>query len=379
MPSQHARYGGSTAARTIHCPGWRQLADTQPPSSSSSFADRGTLLHNAMEAILSEDDDFDPKSVIGMEYEGITLDESLYQEKVIPALEAVYKIFDTYGIEEWACEERVALSKEAWGTGDLLGAGDAWALVLDFKFGDGHIVSPVENHQFLFYGSAAYHTPATADLFEGIEDVVFVVVQPTSHRSEDYEVWETKVDRLRLYKDQFLLAVEEAESDDPITCAGNWCNYCPAQAVCPEKTGAAQRAKLMDPADLETLREALALADELEEWIASVRKTAHEQLEKGARVKGWKLVLKRATRQWKDPEDALKKLARKLGGKKSIVKESLLTPKQIEDLAKAEGVKLELDDLVLKKSSGTTLAKASDKRQAVIGGEAAQAALASIN
>lgn len=380
MPEAHARYGGSTAARTMNCPGWRQLADTLPPTGSSSYADRGTLLHNAMEVILSEDDDFDPKTVIGMEYAGITLDEELYAEKIVPALEATYEIFDTYGIEEWACEERVTLSSEAWGTGDLLGAGEAWALVLDFKFGDGVVVSPVENHQFLFYGSAAFHTPATADLFEGIESAVFAVVQPTSHRGDDYQVWETKVGRLRGYKDQFLLAVEEAESLDPITCSGDWCKFCPATAICPEKTGAAQRAKLLDPADLETLRESLALAAELEVWCAAVRNTAHDQLEKGADIKGWKLVLKRATRKWKDEAAALKKLARKLGGKKNVVTEKFITPAQAEKVAKAAGVDIdkELDALVVSQSSGTTLAPASDKRAAVIGGAAAQSALASI-
>lgn len=381
MPNAHARFGGSTAARTMNCPGWRQLADTLPPSGSSHFADRGTLLHNAMEVILNEEDGFDPTSVIGMEYEGITLDQALYNEKIVPALDAVYEIFDKYQIEEWACEERVTLSDIAWGTGDLLGAGDVWALVLDFKFGDGHIVSPKENHQFLFYGSAAYHTEATADLFDGVEDVVFAVVQPTSHRDQDYEVWETKTERLRLYKEQFLLAVDEAESTNPAICSGEWCDFCPAKPICPEKTGAAQRAKLMDVEQLDDLREALGLADELESWIAAVRAKAHEQIEQGGAIKGWKLVMKRATRKWKDPEAAAKRLTRKLGGKKNVMEEKFLSPAQIEKVAKAQKVNIEKDmkDLVIKQSSGTTLAKASDERPAVIGGAAAQAALASIN
>jgi hypothetical protein len=361
----------------MNCPGWRQLADTLPPGKSSSFADRGNLLHNAMEAILQ--DDVKPESVIGMEYEGIVLTEELYHEKIVPALAAVEEIFKTYGIDEWVCEERVGLADDAWGTGDVLGTGDTWAIVLDFKFGDGVIVTPKENHQFLFYGSAAYYTKETSDLFDEVDDVVFAVVQPSSHTASDYEVWETTVSRLRDYRKPFLMAVEEAKSENPQTCAGDHCKFCPAASICPQKTGAAQRALLMKPAELGDLREALKLAKELEDWIAAVRATAHEQLEKGADIKGWKLVMKRATRSWNDPVKAAQYLARKLGGKKNVVKEVPLTPAQAEKLAKAQKVTLSLSPMVSSKSSGTTLAPASDKRPAVIGGAAAQAALATIN
>lgn len=373
---QHAPFGGSTAARTWHCPGWRALADTLPPSGSSSFADRGTLLHMAMERILS--DDIEPESVIGMFYEGIKLTEDLYHQKIMPALNAVNEVMDLYGIEEWVCEERVTLSEEAWGTCDLLGRGEVWALVLDFKFGDGVIVSPVENHQFLFYGAGAYHTADTADIFDDIDKVVFAVVQPSNHAEDDYQVWETTTERLRDYRKPFLEKVEIAKSAEAPTCAGDHCKFCPAAPICPEKSGAAQRALLMEPVDLETLQEALNLAEELEDWIAAVRQKAHEQMEHGVSIRGWKLVMKRATRVWKDAGAAQKYLTRKLGGKKNVVKETLVSPAQAETLAKKQKVDLSLEPLVEKKSSGTTLARADDKRPAVLGVGAAQSALATI-
>ena len=379
MPEQHSPYGGSTAGRTLNCPGWRQLVDTLPVSDSSSmYADRGTLLHNAMEAIYDGDLEA-PEEVIGTTYKDQVLTEELFNEKIVPAIAAVEEIFAAYGIEEFACEERVGFSDDSWGTGDLIGAGSAWSLILDYKFGDGVMVSPVENAQFLFYGSAAYHTVATADLFDDVEKVVFAVVQPSSHAENDYEVWETTTKRLKDFRKPWLAAVDAAKQVDADTCAGDWCKFCPAAAICPQKTGSAQRALLMDPKDLKTLGTSLKLVAEMEAWCNDVKETAHAQMENGATLKGWKLVMKRATRSWLDADKMASILARKLGGMKNVVVTKPISPAQAEKLAKAQKVSLDLQKYVVSKSSGTTLAKSSDKRPEVLSGNAAQAALASLN
>ncbi len=52
--------------------------------------------------------------------------------------------------------------------------------------------------------------------------------------------------------------------------------------------------------DPEQLAKALTLADRLESFIADARKLAQERLEKNMPVPGYKLVAKRATRQWVD-------------------------------------------------------------------------------
>ena len=57
MPSEHAKHGlgGSSAARTIACPGWRQLADELPEeyrNRTSVYAEEGTRLHEEMEKII---------------------------------------------------------------------------------------------------------------------------------------------------------------------------------------------------------------------------------------------------------------------------------------------------------------------------------------
>ena len=51
----HYKYGGSTAGRTLVCQGWRAYADTLPKGpSSTSVADRGTMLHNCCELLIRD-------------------------------------------------------------------------------------------------------------------------------------------------------------------------------------------------------------------------------------------------------------------------------------------------------------------------------------
>jgi hypothetical protein len=54
--AQHSKIvGGSTAKRVIACPGSVALVDRMPPQPSSSYADEGTLLHDAIAEILEGD------------------------------------------------------------------------------------------------------------------------------------------------------------------------------------------------------------------------------------------------------------------------------------------------------------------------------------
>ena len=57
--------GGSTASRVINCPGSVALVQKMPPKPSSEFADRGTLLHDAISLILEEKHTI--ASVVGMQ------------------------------------------------------------------------------------------------------------------------------------------------------------------------------------------------------------------------------------------------------------------------------------------------------------------------
>jgi hypothetical protein len=160
--------------------------------------------------------------------------------------------------------------------------------------------------------------------------------------------------------------------------AGSWCKWCPASSVCPQKTGAAQRALQFDPKDLETLAESMALVSNLQQWIKAVESATLSQLEVGAEVNGWKLVAKRATKKWIDENVVMKKLRRKMKGKVNMVAEKLLSPAQMLKAAKAMDVEIDIEALTHKVSSGNTLAAFDDKRPAAVNPASLAAGLASI-
>ena len=118
--------GGSTAKRVMNCVGSVALVDKMPPKPSSDFADRGTLLHNAMPLIL---EGAPPESVIGMTYEKQVLTQELYEEKILPALAALDKI-DPDKQMEMAVESEVNfadLLPGVFGSADVLGRMVGWA------------------------------------------------------------------------------------------------------------------------------------------------------------------------------------------------------------------------------------------------------------
>ena len=128
--------------------------------------------------------------------------------------------------------------------------------------------------------------------------------------------------------------------------------------------GAVDRALKSQLIELDTVQmsELLQSADLLELWLKDIRALAHQVLEKGGKVPGYKLVAKRSTRQWVDEAKALAEL----GGTVSMYKPmELASPAQVEKLLKKEGKELP-KELVVSISSGNTMASEEDPRPAVV-------------
>lgn len=386
--------GGSTASRLINCPGSRREAAKNPrPDTSSPAAELGTALHEVMEALFNDDTEkLTPLSFVGYRAQnGIDITEEHVLTKVAPAFDAVMEIFNTYDVVEYMTEAHVHFedNPEVFGSADLLcmTAGGT-LLVLDYKFGDGVMVSPADNAQFLFYATAALETPALASFVEGATKLAVGVIQPSDRREDVYEMHThhtpsalakrtaiaankppaANVKALMTFKHDLFTAIAESEKPDAPTAIGPWCKFCPAEATCPSKTGAARAAVTLDPNALDTLADNLDTADQLESWIASVRKLAHTQLENGVHVRGRKLVAKRATRKWSDEQaldDHLRKTVYTEGTLHPVDVHSttLLSPAQMEKVFKKLKVDFKLlDPYIVSKSSGLTMAASDDPR-----------------
>jgi hypothetical protein len=343
--------GGSTAKRVIACPASINLVAKMPPKPSSKYADEGTLLHDAISQIL--DCKATPASVIGMVYEGITLTQELYDDKIAVALAALDEI-DPDKRMEFAVESRVGFGDTmpgVFGSADLLGRIGDRAIVLDWKFGDGVMVDAVENAQGMFYAAAAMRTPETQWVFEGVTEIEIIIVQPPMVRR-----WVTTPKRIVEFEFDLVAAVNGPRTKMQ---TGDHCRWCAAKPTCPMVTGAvdrALRASLLR-IDADQVSDYLAQAELLESWIDSVRVLAYDMLENNVKVPGFKLVAKRGTRQWVNDEAPVKLLGDK------AFESKLISVAQAEKLV---GKKNFPSDLAVSVSTGSTLVPENDPRPAVL-------------
>ncbi len=303
------------------------------------------------------------RHVLDMEYNGIKLTGDLLDEKVRPAMDAINEI-DPEARLEYAVEQTVSfgdLLPGVFGSCDLIGRIGDRAIVLDWKFGDGVAVEAEDNPQLLFYTAAAIRTPALEWVFKDAKEIECIIVQPPKIKR-----WVTSFDRVRQFERELVYAVKQSAKSDAPLKIGEHCRWCAAKPICPLMTGAVDRAmqtqiKELDAAQLGQMLERAAV---LEDWIGDLRALAMQVLESGNPVPGYKLVAKRATRQWRDEESAKAALCALLPITE-VTETSLISPAQAEK--KLKKLKLGLpDDQVVSVSSGNTMAPESDPRPAVL-------------
>lgn len=353
--------GGSTAKRVINCPGSVKLCDLMPPKPASKYANEGTLCHNAMDMILNG---HAPESLLGMKYEDIELTQDLLDRKIYPALQLLDEI-DPNKEMEYATETRVGFGDflpDVFGSTDLLGRIGDRAFVLDWKFGDGVPVEAGENPQLMFYAAAAMRTPEVKWVFEGVKHIEMIIVQPPSVKR-----WLTDKKRIQAFELELATAVKVAQMPDAPLKTGDHCRWCAAKPTCPKMTGAVDRAlhSQLDILNVEQISQYLAKADLLEQWIADTRALAHQLLEAGKSVPGYKLVAKRATRQWVDENSALVAMMNMGVDETELTETSVISPAKAEKVLKKHKLALP-DGEVVAISTGSTLVPESDPRPAVL-------------
>ena len=351
--------GGSSAKRVMACPGSVALVQKMPPKPSNSHADQGTLLHNAISAIL-EDQSVD---VIGTQYKDQVLTQDLYDEKIMVGLSLLDEV-DPDKTMEYEVETRVGfgdLLPGVFGSTDLMGRIGSKAIILDWKFGTGVAVSAEENEQLMFYAAASMRTPEAQWVFDGATEIELIIIQPP-----EIKRWTTTRARIEQFERDLVKAVTAAGLADAPLKNGDHCRWCNAKPVCPVMTGAVDRAVAikMDAIDVDKIGAYLHNADLLEDWIKDLRALAEEMMKKGKPVKGWKMVPKRATRSWVKEEDAKAALLQHLK-ESEVIETKLVSPAAAEKLLKAQKLKLP-DGLTVAISSGNTIAPESDPRPAVV-------------
>ena len=386
MPEIHFTYGGSTAKRTMNCSQWANLSSGMPRGKVSMAASKGTVGHHGFEKMVDDETyEFDQElgSVVTVDNNKVTIDQSLI-DLVYEAVDLQEDFFEEHDIEVVYTETLFKHSELIGGSADTT----AWSkeknifCVGDLKTGSGHLVGAEDNEQLLFYGWLAVSHFAKDFTFDGNTRILLYILQPVDRKENPLEVWEVNLGDIITFGKAFELAVRVAESGMADPVCGDWCQYCPAAAVCPAKVALVNEgSRLMtDTGNVEALARGMAIVGQVEEWCRDVRKLAHEQLEAGGEVAGWKLVNKRATRVWNDPEEIHDTFHRAKSLKiEDYMDMKLKSPPAMEKVCKAKGIDFKkYAEHVSSVSSGTTLAPEDDKREAALPLEGLASAVAQL-
>lgn len=393
----HAERGASSAYRWMACPGSVRMC-RDLPDRRSIWAAEGTAAHKLGEVCLTEGHDpavYKGEAIFVEDFdEPFIVDDDMI-DAVRAYLDHIHLIFKKRAVaaDFTAVEQRVSLSAYADGPDDILnqmfGTADyvrylsreSTLLVIDYKHGAGVEVLAEGNAQSRYYALGALALPELKK--RRVDKIEIHIVQPRAR--PDYPVSVETLDVVDLIdwsNDLFAAARRTQEPDAPLV-PGDHCRFCGAQALCPAvRDKRMAQAQLMfqdqriqpaveapDKLSLDDLRMVLDSASDITAWINAAQKLAHDMLESGLDVPGYKLVAKRALRQWRDEQQSANWLCLNYGlGDDDLYEKKIKSPAKIEKLLDAKGKRaLKETDLITAESSGNTLAPESDKRPAVAG------------
>jgi hypothetical protein len=150
-----------------------------------------------------------------------------YVEFVLEVIEQAKKVCSDPLI---LIEQRLDFSKyvpEGFGTGDCLIIADGTLHIIDFKYGQGVLVSAEDNPQMKLYALGAL------DLFDGIYDIEMVSMTIYQPRRENVSTSTVSKENLYQWAEEVLKPKAElAFNGDGNYCPGEWCQFCRAAVKC---------------------------------------------------------------------------------------------------------------------------------------------------
>lgn len=264
-------------------------------------------------------------------------------------------------------EQRLNFSKyvpDGFGTGDCLIIADGTLHIIDFKYGQGILVSAEDNPQMKLYALGAL------EVFDGIYDideVSMIIYQP---RRENISTWEVSKDSLYKWAREVLKPkAEQAFNGNGDYCPGDWCQFCRAAVKCRTRAEAKMELAKFEfvlPPLLsdEEIAEILSSIGDLTKWANEIIAYATDSaVNHGKEWPGFKVVVGRSNRKYTNEDDVAK--AAQNAGYDNIYKQKLLSITEMEKLLGKEKFKEVLGGFIKKPPGKPTLVPISDKRQEI--------------
>lgn len=410
-PTTHSTFSASSSARLLACPGSFELGQQLDDGTRKSniYSAEGTLAHAISEAcIFTGKSPFDflgqTRSADGFDF---TIDDD-FAEAALQYVDFVNGLRAMGYLV--ALETVVSPTAQFDGLPDLgialFGTADCIAyhpvnkhlVIGDLKFGAGVAVEALDNPQLHYYAAGAMGADVLKAIcakhgatYRGVDKVNITIVQPRAfHRDGAIRTHQTTPQAIRHWARSTLYhGIRTAMNDKGQTLsAGKHCRFCPVLPHCKKpkelSLSVATQAFLGAPIEnipdtsdtasplaqhpLELTDDALSdILDKIEiigPWLNAIKQLAQDRITQGRAVTGWKLVPKRALRKFADDDLDYNRQAMELAGldPDDFLALKLLTPAQIEKKVGKALYDAHVAPLVVKTSSGNTLAPEGDPR-----------------
>lgn len=359
--SKHAILSASGAHRWMNCTPSARL-ELEFDDNSGEAAAEGTAAHALSEHKLRKALKMRSKKPVSP-YDSDEMDNYTdgYVEFVLEVIEQAKKICSDPLI---LIEQRLDFSKyvpEGFGTGDCLIIADGTLHIIDFKYGQGVLVSAEDNPQMKLYALGAL------DLFDGIYDIEMVSMTIYQPRRENVSTSTVSKENLYQWAEEVLKPKAElAFNGDGNYCPGEWCQFCRAAVKCRARAEAKMKLATFEFAlppllSDEEIADILSSIGDLTSWANEIIAYAtDEAVNHGKKWTGFKVVEGRSNRKYKDEEAVAE--AAKNAGYRDIYKQSLITITEMEKLMGKSKFNEILGELVMKPPGKPTLVPVSDKR-----------------
>lgn len=220
--SGHERLSPSSAHRWMACPG--SATHTAGMSSRETPAMKdGTAAHWLAEQILKSE-----LEGLGVAPNGVKITEAMRKHVSVYTDRCKARIADCdeYWIESAA--KATFLDDEIGGTADFIAIKGRTLYVDDYKHGQGHYVSPINNPQGMLYALGAL--PVVG--IENVDTVEITIVQPRCAIGHGVETWVISVDDLLDEGLAFRAGAIATRDPDAPRKAGKHCKFCPGKLTC---------------------------------------------------------------------------------------------------------------------------------------------------
>lgn len=259
--------------------------------------------------------------------------------------------------------------------------------IIDYKYGEGIVVSPENNLQATIYAESVL----LANSISAPPPITVHIFQPRGRAASDSpsHVWKVDIDTFLRLKDKITKAARDIligglfpENDLKFAPSEKACQWCPAKGFCPARHEAFGKDvptlatipagdKHLPPVKAVSVTQLAAILKHkanIIRWLNDAEAYALQHMSAGGTIPGFKLVTSRqGNRAWSDQKKAAKLLLEQTHLRRDeVIEEKTIGPARVEELLGKNSFTKELLSLVARSPGRPVIAPEDDERESCL-------------